>query len=139
MNDTATRWVICILLAVSLTVPVILALYQRRTLRALLESNAHVAATAAAHAAGALAAIHTLVNSNLTEAQQRELSATQAMLASMREVISLKEDRGVEVAEETIEAVKAVERRIASLSKALTHKQEQTRRAADDEERRLET
>lgn len=113
--------------------PLILALFQRITAnevaRRLLRSNADVARQAkVAHAetTSALNAIHTLVNSNLTSAQHRELDASRAMLAAMREVITLKEDRGVPVAPETIDAVKRAEMRIAELARDLIHKQQQT-------------
>jgi len=70
--------------------------------------------------------IHTLVNSNLTESQSRELASMKGMLASMREVISLKELSGIALAEGTDEAVELVEQRVSELSRNLSHKQNQT-------------
>jgi hypothetical protein len=92
----------------------------------LLESNKTIAATAANAQAGttaSLTAIHTLVNSNLTQAQNRELDATRAMLAAMREVITLKEARGAEISPTTVAAIETVEKRIAVLSHDLSHRE----------------
>jgi hypothetical protein len=92
----------------------------------LIESNEKIAATAAATSratAASLNAIHTLVNSNLTEAQNRELDATRAMLAAMREVMTLKEARGAEISPATIAAIETVEKRIAILAHDLSHKE----------------
>jgi len=97
--------------------------------RLLLNSNKEVAQAAqlaATETMASLKAIHTLVNSNLTEAQERELAATRAMLASMREVITMKQDRDVMMSPETIEAVRMVERRITELASTLAYKKEQT-------------
>jgi len=98
---------------------------QEKTAQLLLDSNAKVA-NAAAHAnaetTAALGKIHTLVNSNLTEAQKRELDATRLMLASMREVVTLKEDRAIAIDPETTEAIAIAEDRIRELAGALTHK-----------------
>lgn len=95
----------------------------------LLAANERVArqtAKADAETQVALGAIHRLVNSNLTSAQRRELAATRAMLASMREVIDMKRDRDVAVKPETLTAIAEVERRIGELSRELTHKIEET-------------
>ena len=103
-------------------------LRQDKTAKTLLDSNAEVA-DAAAHAnadtAAALGKIHTLVNSNLTEAQDRELDATRLMLASMREVVELKEDRGIPVNNDTLEAIEIAEERIRDLAQLIAHKQQQ--------------
>jgi hypothetical protein len=101
----------------------------RQTATLLLASNAQIARRAQlanADTAAALRKIHTLVNSNLTEAEQRELDATRVMLASMREVATLKEDKGLSVSVETRAAMNIAEARIAQLAANLAHKQHQT-------------
>jgi citrate synthase len=100
-----------------------------KTARELQASNRQVAEQAQkAHVetTTALGAIHTLVNSNLTSAQQRELAAMRDSLKSSREVISLKQDRGMPVTPETLDAIEQVETRISELARDLVHKQEQT-------------
>jgi hypothetical protein len=100
-----------------------------RTAALLLNSNAKIAKVAAganAETAAALGKIHTLVNSNLTDAQKRELSATRVMLASMREVVTLKEDRGIPINAETDQAIQIAEDRIRELASDLVHKDTQT-------------
>ena len=69
-----------------------------------------------------LSQIHALVNSNLTQAQERELAAARANLMSMREVITLKQDRGVPVLAETLEAMVKLEAQIEALSAELRAK-----------------
>jgi hypothetical protein len=148
---TSNIWALVIgMFSAALGSPVILGVFQARarrrdhiedrkyredTARLLLESNARVARAAAAaqaETAMTLNTIHTLVNSNLTQAQTRELDATRAMLAAMREVVTLKEDRGVPIAQSTIDAVQQVEKRIGELARDLLYKKEQT--AAAEEE-----
>lgn len=134
--------------------PVLLAAYNRRMLRkdkvidrerqdevakqaatvaeALLESNAKVAEISqqsAEEVASRLAAIHILVNSNLTKAQERELDATRAMLASMREVISMKQDRDLLISPETLEIIQQIEKQIAVMAGNLVHKEQLTKAA----------
>lgn len=70
--------------------------------------------------------IHALVNSNLTEAQQREMDATTTMLVTMREVMDLKQRQGIEPTPETLAVLDNVEARIAAMSTALDHKRDQT-------------
>jgi hypothetical protein len=74
-----------------------------------------------------LAQIHTLVNSNLTEAQGRELEATRAMLITMQEVVDLKRKGGVEPSQEAIDAIDATRSRVDALSRDLAQKVEQTK------------
>lgn len=74
--------------------------------------------TSNAETATALSQIYTLVNSNLTAAQLRELDSSRAMLAAMREVITLKGDRPV--AGETLDTVRRVEARIDELQREAT-------------------
>lgn len=83
-----------------------------------------------------LDAIHTLVNSNMTSAMERELSATRAMLVQMREVISLKEDRGVPIMAETTVIIREVEKRIKELADDLRYKKQQTDLAEAELKRR---
>lgn len=99
---------------------------------ALIKSNSEVAAItqqAATETSARLAAIHTLVNSNLTQAQERELDATRAMLGAMREVMTMKQDRDLPVTPETIEAIKIIEARITIMAGDLAHKDQLTKLA----------
>jgi hypothetical protein len=98
--------------------------------RLLLEANERVAeqsAQAFAATQRQLGQIHTLVNSNLTEAQGRELEATRAMLVTMQEVVDLKRQRGVEPSQEAIDAIAATRSRVEALSQSLAQKAEQTK------------
>jgi hypothetical protein len=85
--------------------------------------------TAATHAR--LEQIHTLVNSNLTDAHERELAATRGMLAMMREVVDLKRDRGLEADPESLTLIEETQVRIDRLSRQLVRRAEQTQIAAD--------
>lgn len=99
---------------------------------ALIKSNSEVASIthqAATETAARLAAIHTLVNSNLTQAQERELDATRAMLGSMREVMAMRQDRDLPVSPETIDAIKMIEARITVMAGDLAHKDQLTKLA----------
>jgi hypothetical protein len=73
--------------------------------------------------------IHLLVNSNLTEAQERELAAMKAMLVSMREVVALSRKLGVQPATDSLSQIESTEQRIAVLARNLEHKMEQTVKA----------
>jgi ferritin-like metal-binding protein YciE len=131
-----TFWLVVIALLLLLQSP-FLVIYTRRTTRkdqdrvaqTLIASNENVATQLRAdhkETTAALGQIHTLVNSNLAAAQSRELDSMRGMLAAMREVVTLKQDRGIHIADETIGAVQLVEKRIAELARDLVHKQEQT-------------
>lgn len=107
--------------------------------RLLVESNAKVASAAArvgAETAASLGQIHTLVNSNLTDAQHRELDATRAQLKAMRKVIDMKAERGQDASVDDIASVAAVERRILDLARDLTHKEAMTQVASDEKKTR---
>jgi len=65
---------------------------------------------------GKLDVIHTLVNSNMTQAMQAELDATIAQLVLMREVIDMKKASGVVPSEDTVSAISIIEKRIAELT-----------------------
>jgi len=98
--------------------------------RLLLEANERVAKQSAAEFAATqrqLGQIHTLVNSNLTEAQGRELEATRAMLITMQEVVDLKRKGGVEPSQEAIDAIEATRSRVNALSRDLKQKVERTK------------
>jgi len=73
--------------------------------------------------------IHVLVNSNLTEAQERELAAMKAMLVSMREVVALSRKLEAEPAPESLSQIVSTEQRISVLERNLAHKQAQTIKA----------
>jgi hypothetical protein len=97
--------------------------------RELLESNNAIylqASKANFDTTRALASIHTLVNSNLAAAQQRELDATRRDLASLQEVVSLKESQGLPVSVESLTVIEEVKARIAEMTSAATHTEEQT-------------
>ena len=84
----------------------------------LVESNKLVAEKAAQtreDITGQLKIIHTLVNSQMTEAKQRELDATIRELASLREVMDLKRAAGIEPTAETLEMIRATEVSIREL------------------------
>lgn len=126
-----TLWLSLIAVFSAILGPFVLAMFQRYTAaevaRRLLKSNEAVAKQARLtyeDTATALADIHALVNSNLTSAQRRELDASRAMLAAMREVITMKEDRGMPVTPETLEAINLAEKQIADLARNLAYKQE---------------
>lgn len=107
--------------------------------RLLLSSNAEIAKqarTSQIQTVSRLDAIHTLVNSNMTAAMERELSATRAMLASMRDVIDVKEDRGIPVQPETRVVIVEVEKRITELVADLHYKKQQTELAEAELKRR---
>lgn len=95
----------------------------------LLDANERVAkqsATASEATQGQLRQIHTLVNANLTQAQQQELDATRAMYASMQEVVGLKRKLGAEPSPEALEALEVARARIVQLSRDVAHRIEQT-------------
>ena len=97
--------------------------------RALLRSNRGIAEQAAEDAkstAKSLSAIHTLVNSNLAAAKQGELDATRRDLASLQEVVSLKESQGLSVSPESLAVIIEVKERIAEMNAAAAHAEEQT-------------
>lgn len=96
----------------------------------LLDANRRVAAMAAEASEatqGQLRQIHTLVNANLTKAQQQELDATVAMAVSMQEVIDLKRTLGVEPSLEALEALATARARVTELSRDVAHRIEQTK------------
>jgi len=106
--------------------------YQARAYRKVaaevLASNERVAAQAAeadAKTAQALFDIHKLVNSNLSAAQQGELNATRRDLASLQEVVSLKESQGIPVSSESLGVIDEVKERIAEMTAAI-HTKERT-------------
>lgn len=86
---------------------------------------------AAAIANARLQEIHTLVNSNLTDALGRELAATQAMLVTMREVVALKRERGFEANPESLQAIEMTATRVAALQRDLDHRIGQQSEAAE--------
>lgn len=95
----------------------------------LLAANERVAAqTAEADRAtqARLQQIHVLVNSNLTEAQERELEATRGTLVSMREVVALSRKLGLEPAPDSLRQIESTEARIDILARNLAHKIQQT-------------
>ena len=102
----------------------------RKVAADVLKSNKQVAAQASTDAkitAKALSAIHTLVNSNLAAAKQGELDATRRDLASLQEVVSLKEAQGLSVSEESRAVIIEVRARINEMCLAATHATQQTR------------
>lgn len=132
MTTTTAIWLVAIAVFSAICGPLVMALFQQfsaaKTAKVLLASNQAVAEVASAfrqETATSLKQIHTLVNSNLTAAQHRELDASRAMLAAMREVIILKEDRGISIAHEAIDAVDRAEKRINELARELNSKQDQ--------------
>jgi hypothetical protein len=138
---TDTVWVALIaMFSASLSSPVLVAWWQHRSTvqvadqaaraaQLLIESNQRIAEQARITGLSTMTRldeIHTLVNSNMTAAQERELAATRAMLVSMREVISLKEDRGIPVSDETNVIIAEVEKRIKEMANDLRYKKQQT-------------
>lgn len=79
--------------------------------------------------------IHTLVNSNLTDAQRRELAATQAMLVTMREVVDLKRAGGLEPGPQSLQAIEMTQMRVDALEHDLERKLQQTEAAAAQRDR----
>jgi hypothetical protein len=82
--------------------------------------------TAHTETASMLRTIHTLVNSNLTTAQQDQLDSMRAMLRSDREIITIKQERGLPITAADFENIEQVEMRIAELARNLVHKKVQT-------------
>jgi len=107
--------------------------------RLLVRDNARVAELAASTSAimlerlealqNQIDRIHTLVNSNLTEAQQRELDATRTMLTMMKEVLSLKDASGIPPTVGAIALIDSVAARIAVMTRELAYKLQQTESA----------
>ena len=128
-------WVIAIALLLLLQMP-LLVIYTRRTTRT---DNDRIAATLVAsnetlasqtrtdhrETTAALGQIHTLVNSNLTDAQRLQLAAMRALQLSSAQVIAMKQDRGMST-EEDNERAAELATAIKTLAANLTHKQEQT-------------
>jgi hypothetical protein len=63
--------------------------------------------------------IHTLVNSNMTESMQAELAATVRELATLQEVVHLKESTGQSPSDDTRVAIQVAKGRIAELRAVL--------------------
>lgn len=63
--------------------------------------------------------IHTLVSSELSEAQQRELAAVEELLARSREVVELKRSMGVEPTVADEDALLELEIRIEAMTRSL--------------------
>jgi hypothetical protein len=101
--------------------------------RLLLAANERVAASAA-ETNGKLDVIHTLVNSNLTAAQQRELAAMMTMLTTMKEVVGLKERLKVTPSPASLEHIRNTQAQVDALSRDLDHKEHQTKVADAKEE-----
>lgn len=76
--------------------------------------------------------IHTLVNSNMTESKERELSATERELAMMKEVVDLKRTAGHEPTSDVLRAISATEAVIAALKADLADRQHQQGLVDDD-------
>lgn len=98
----------------------------REAAELLVENNKVVAETAEI-TNGKLDQIHTLVNSNMTEALQSELDSVRAQLAMMRELITFKVAQGVEPSEETAATLKALEIKAQKLAANLKDRLEQTK------------
>ena len=97
--------------------------------RLLLAANERVAAqTAAATKAtqGQLQQIHTLVNSNLTEAQQRQLDAMKIMIVTMKEVVRLNARDG-EPSQEAVLEIERAQGRADALQHDIKRREEQTK------------
>jgi Na+-transporting NADH:ubiquinone oxidoreductase subunit NqrC len=95
------------------------------------EAVASKAAEVAAANTSRLDQIHTLVNSNLTAALQRELDATVVMQVALREVVALKRERGLEPDPESLAVLEDTRRRIEQLTRELEYKVKQTEAAAE--------
>jgi hypothetical protein len=127
------------------TSPLLVVWYQKRgtdkVAAQLIQTNAAIADEAhktRVETTARLDAIHTLVNSNLTAAQERELSMARALVISMGEVISLKEDRGIPIAKKTRDVIRELENRIEDMAADLAHKKQQTFLAENELKRRME-
>jgi hypothetical protein len=106
-----------------------------KTAKLLLAANQEAAAMSAKAdqaTQAKLQQIHVLVNSNLTEAQERELAAMKALLVAMREVVALSRKLDVEPAATSLAEIANIEERIADLDRNLTHKIAQTVKADAD-------
>jgi len=94
----------------------------------LLAANERVA-KAAADTNSKLDVIHVLVNSKLTETEQRVVDAMTITLKTMKEVVSLKEQLNVTPSPQSLAHIRETEDRIAELERDLCHKLEQTKAA----------
>jgi Tfp pilus assembly major pilin PilA len=90
------------------------------------QAAAHEAAAVALGTTGQLATIHTLVNSNLTEAMRNELTATSAMVEALREVVDLRTAQGDDPGRGLLADITSAQRRVSALERDLAHKQRQT-------------
>jgi hypothetical protein len=93
--------------------------------RLLLAANERVAAQSAEAdraTQAKLDQIHSLVDGNLTEAQEREVNAMRVMLASMREVVALSRKLGLVPAPDSLRQIESTEARIGVLEGNLARK-----------------
>jgi len=95
----------------------------------ILKSNAAIG-TAAVKAnkenAIALGSIHTLVNSNLSEAKKGKLEATRLTLTALEEVLDIKKAQGLTVSEESRAIIAKVKGEIAEMASESDHIDQQT-------------
>jgi hypothetical protein len=107
----------------------------RKIATKVLDSNVGLATQAAkaqAQNTRALQSIHTLVNSNLSAAQKRELDATRRDLSSLQEIVSLKESQGLSVSKESRLIIEEVKMRVQEMTRAATHTEKQTQIANEE-------
>ena len=76
---------------------------------------------------GQLKEIHTLVNSNLTEALRAELESTMRELASLKLIVDLNRERGREPTIEALALIGSTEKRIKELQVNLDHRVKQAK------------
>jgi hypothetical protein len=79
--------------------------------------------------------IHTLVNSNLTAQMNDTLDATVRDLASLQEIVALKERDGREPTPEALQVIEATESRIGELRAKLRDRAEATEIGAEQAEK----
>lgn len=88
-----------------------------------------IASSSADAVADQLKQIHTLVNSNLTEAKLSELHATERDLASLREITEMRQAAGHPPTVTTLASIESATQRIAELEAELSDRHNQQERA----------
>jgi hypothetical protein len=95
----------------------------------LLKRNTAAAVEAAADTHGQLRVIHTLVNSQMTEAMQAKLDALEGQALLMREVMTMKKAQGQKPNPEAVAALRVVDDKIAEQKAALADRLRQSKLA----------
>lgn len=94
---------------------------------------ARVAAVNSLEVSGQLRTIHTLVNSNMTEALSKELAQTLSTATALKKVIELNREAGREPTPDDLEALAKTDERIGELTHVLADRAKQLEKAEHDD------